>query len=233
MLTVLLTVLLDLVLPRSCAGCLVPGPALCPSCRDLLTGPAQGLVRPEPCPPGLPPVAALAAYAGPVQRMLLAHKEKGRLQLTAPLGTGLAAAVLVHGAGPVLLCPVPSSPAAVRARGHDHAWRLACAAARSLGPSAQAAKLLAPARAVGDQAGLTTVQRAANLHGALRAVVAPPCRVLVVDDVITTGATLVEATRALRSGGHDVVGAAVLAATARTRPGPGRSSPLLPRRDAG
>ena len=79
-------------------------------------------------------------------------------------------------------------------------------------------RLLVPARVVRDQAGLTSGQRARNLQGALRAVPAAPCRVLLVDDVVTTGATLVEAARALVAQGHQVVGAAVLGATSRRLP---------------
>jgi predicted amidophosphoribosyltransferase len=226
-----LAVLLDLVLPRTCSGCRAPGPGLCTSCRALLAGPALGLVRPDPCPEGLPPLAALLPYEGAAQRLLLSHKERGQLQLTRPLGRGLAAAVLVHQAGPVVLCPVPSAPRAVRERGHDHAHRLASAAARALGPGVTADRLLTPSRRVADQSGLSTQQRAANLRGALRAVPGrggPP--VVVVDDVVTTGATLVEATRALRAAGHVVVGAATVAATARRSPR--RASPL-PRRPGG
>ncbi len=210
--------LLDLVLPRTCSGCREPGAALCYSCDALLDGPALGLVRPRPCPPGLPPLSALLEYGGPAQRLLLAHKERGRLHLTGPLGRALATAVQVHGHDPVVLCPVPSSPRAVRQRGHDHAMRLAragAAALRAQGVDAVAVRLLLPARQVADQSGLSTAARAANLHGALRATGVPGGRVVIVDDVVTTGATLVEAARALTAYGHLVGGASVVAATAR------------------
>jgi predicted amidophosphoribosyltransferase len=217
---VLAAALLDLVLPRFCSGCDLPGAGLCHGCRQLLRGPARGLVRPTPCPPGLPPVVALLAYDGVARRLLVAHKERGRLALTAPLGHGLATAALGLGTDPVVLCPVPSSRAAVRQRGQDHAMRLAAATAGSLrrrGVAAGAHRLLVPARAVQDQSGLTTAQRAVNLAGALRARGPTGTPVLVVDDVMTTGATLVEATRALTAYGHVVLGAAVVAATERTK----------------
>src|SRR4051794_7839462 len=159
--------LVDLVLPRTCAGCQAPGPSLCHGCRAVLAAAPVGRVAPTPPPPGLPEVTALSSYEDVVKRLLLAHKEKGQLALTRPLGRGLAAAVRVHGAGAVVLCPVPSSAAAVRARGHDHAMRLARAAARALGVEAR--RLLVPTRRVADQAGLRTEQRRQNLAGALRA----------------------------------------------------------------
>ncbi|MCU1587626.1 MAG: ComF family protein [Frankiales bacterium] len=206
----MLDALIDLLLPRSCAGCGVTGLALCPDCRGLLAGGAR-LVRPTPCPAGLPAVAACLPYEGVAQRLLLAHKEHGQLQLTRPLGAALALAAQVHDLPPaVVVCPVPSSPRAVRQRGHDHAARLARAA--DLGP---VRRLLRPARRVADQSGLSTAQRALNLSGALVAVPGPGLSVLVVDDVVTTGATLVEAARALTVAGHRVVGAAVVAATTR------------------
>lgn len=216
----MLSVLLDLVLPRSCAGCQQPGVALCGACEGRLRGSALGLVTPTPCPPGLPLLAAFLPYEGPAQQLLLAHKEHGQLGLTRPLSHALASAVLVLGSGPVVLCPVPSSRRAVRQRGHDHAMRLARGAAerlRQAGVPADAARLLTQARTLVDQSGLTTAQRAANLAGALRATATTTAGrpVVVVDDVVTTGATLVEATRALRAAGHHVVGAAVVAATTR------------------
>jgi predicted amidophosphoribosyltransferase len=206
--------LLDLVLPRSCAGCSAPGRMLCAACVAALRRPRRH--RPTPCPPGLPPLVAAGSYDGVVRAALLAHKEHGRLGLVRPLGAALATAVrALDPPGGTVLVPVPSAPAAVRARGQDHARRLATAAAGGV-PGVRSRRLLVPARAVADQSELTTAGRAANLSGALRA----PRRldglsVVVVDDVVTTGATLAEAARALRAAGADVRGCAVVAATVR------------------
>ena len=222
----MLAALLDLVLPQPCAGCGGPE-AWCDACADVLASAARaplGVTRPEPCPTGFPLAAAAAAYAGPVRGALIAHKERGRLGLGRPLGRALAAAVACLAVPPeVVLVPVPSSRQAVRQRGHDHALRLARFAAAALtdaGRPARAQRLLAPVRALGDQASLGASGRAANLAGAFR--VAPWLTsglvVVVVDDVVTTGASLVEATRALRAAGAAVHGAATVAATMRTSP---------------
>ena len=207
--------LLDLVLPRDCAGCSVPGRTLCARCAEALTGPPVAH-RPTPAPPGLPRLVAAGAYDGVVRSLLLAHKERGRLALAGPLGRALAGAAAVHGRG-ALLVPVPSSPSSVRARGHDHARRLAAVAGRRLG--VRTAAVLVQARAVDDQAQLDAAGRAANLAGALRAVRRlDGLDVVVVDDVVTTGATLAEATRALTAAGARIRGAAVVAATVRRSP---------------
>lgn len=211
----MLDTLLDLVLPRCCAGCGTDGPLLCSACTAALESSPLGLVRPTPCPSGLPPLAVHLPYEGLAQSLLLAHKEHAQLRLIRPLGSALARAVRVHAlpAG-VVLCPVPSSRGAVRQRGHDHALRLARAAGLVLGLDAR--PLLRQVRRVADQSGLSIGQRALNLHGALTAVPGRGGRVVVVDDVVTTGATVVEAARALRAAGHVVVGAAAVAATTRS-----------------
>ncbi|WP_373559180.1 ComF family protein, partial [Streptomyces sp. SA15] len=85
--------LTDLVLPAECGGCGRPRTVLCPECRAVLSGAVPRRVRPVPEPPGLPAVHAAARYADEARAALLAHKERGALALSAPLGTALAGAV--------------------------------------------------------------------------------------------------------------------------------------------
>lgn len=202
--------LTDLVLPAECGGCGRPRTVLCPECRAALSGAVPCRVRPVPEPPGLPVVHAAARYADEVRAVLLAHKERGALALAAPLGVALAGAVragAVWGHGAVVLVPVPSARRAVRARGHDPARRIALAAAGELrrgGTPARVAAVLRQRRDVADQAGLNSRQRLENLAGAL-AVVPGGWRLLadgpvvLVDDLMTTGASLAEAARAVRA----------------------------------
>ena len=230
--------LLDLVLAGGCAGCAGesvagdPPMLLCPGCRAGLAGPARR-AWPSPAPAGLPPPWAVADYDGGVRTAILAHKEDGRLALARPLGDALArAAAAAMEVGTQLshplvdLVPVPSRPSAVRARGHDSTLRLARRAAatmRRAGGDVEVLPVLRVIRRLADQAGLEAAERAANLDGGL-AVPAHLARlvrgrqVLVVDDVITTGASIAEAARALRVAGGEVVGAAVVAATRRRLP---------------
>lgn len=173
---------------------------------------------PTPVPPGLPVVYGAAAYADEVRAILLAHKERGALRLAQPLGAVLAgtvraatarAAVRSGGAGagqrPLVLVPVPSARRAVAGRGHDPVRRMALAAAGELrgdGRPARVVTALRQRRAVADQTGLTAGQRLANLRGALEAApgsggLLDGAEVVLVDDLMTTGASLVEASRAV------------------------------------
>jgi predicted amidophosphoribosyltransferase len=222
--------LADLVLPRNCAGCGVPGPILCPGCAALLAAPRSA--TPRRVPWGFPPTAAAGAYSGPVRPVVNAFKEQGRTELAGPLGTALAlavAAVVVAAhrvPGPVLLVPVPSSTAALRSRGRDHVRELtrrAVAELRAAGLPAEEARLLRRSGPVRDSAGLSAAARRANLAGTFRRDDAPPRRglVVLVDDIVTSGATLTEAAAELSSGrrpGDAPVLAAVVAATPRRPP---------------
>lgn len=226
----LLADVLDLVLPTRCAGCSRPGAALCARCgAPLRLGPVP--VRPDPPPAGFPQCHAAAAYGGAVRAALIAYKERGRRDLRRPLGTALAMSALagVSAAGPtaigsrarpVVLVPVPSRRRAVRQRGEDTTRALAGEAVRWLrraGIDALAMPVLRLCRATCDSAGLDAGSRAVNISGAMtaRRPVDPTSVLVVVDDLLTTGATLTEAARALAAAGRPVTAAAVIAATSR------------------
>lgn len=227
---------LDLVLGSRCVVCERPGAAICAACRrDLPRRPVTSW--PTPCPPGLARPTAVGDYDGSLKALVNAHKEQQRFALARPLGELLAVSVLDHlprpirsqsACPPVLLVPVPSRRAVVRGRGHDpllRTVRAATAALRRQGVSAGVGRWLRPLRAAEDQARLGAADRARNLAGSMaastaagRAAVARPGPlVLVVDDVITTGATVREAQRALEAAGLAVRGIATVAATRRRR----------------
>ena len=152
-------------------------------------------------------VVATCEFDGVARRLITRHKTVGGARSARALGEVLAAAVglvLAHEGVPdqatIALVPVPSTAAAFRRRGRRPMQEIAHSAARSLrsrrGIKLQVVDGLRHRREVLDQRGLSAAQRRRNLAGAigLRAQCAvrgdPPVYVVVVDDVVTTGATM-------------------------------------------
>ncbi len=229
----------DLLLGGRCVGCGVAGRLLCPGCADGLRG-GVGRRWPEPVPAGLVPCWSAGPYDGALRSALLAHKERAVHQLRRPLG-GLLASVVEHALPPgdtVVLVPVPSRPGVTRGRGHDPTLALTRTAAgrlRAAGHDVVVASLLRSSRGVADQAGLDAAARAANVAGTLRCRQRPLqtlaarralVRVIVCDDVLTTGATVREAQRALEAVGLPVRVVATVAATGRRAPRSGTDPPV-------
>lgn len=229
--------LLDLVLPTECAGCHRTGLPWCRRCRRALDrlafpgGPRP--VTPDPPPAGVPYVYAWGAYADPLRAAITAWKDEGRRDLAselAPLlGAALSAAVEgADGASMPLVVPAPSSRRSRRVRGDVPLHDLAGRAVDVLSlPGLEVVAALDERRGVRDQSGLATTARQANVSGAFHV---PRARrpwlagrdCVVVDDVMTTGATLVESARALQDSGAGRVLGAVVAVPRRRRGGRAR-----------
>jgi predicted amidophosphoribosyltransferase len=236
--------LADLVLPSACAGCAAERVPLrfgaCARCAAALEALTPFPTAPVPPPRGMPACTAVGAYGGPLRSALLAYKEKGRHRLARPLGALLAAAIaeaaVRGGAGPavpVLVVPVPSTARAVRQRHGDHMARLAAHAVRRLRVAGWQADVWRPVRALPrpDSVSLDAAARVAMAESSLR-IRSSRIRVsrrtqtmkgtlIVVDDVVTTGATLAAVTTRLEEANMQVVGAAVLAATRLRKVGSG------------
>ncbi len=197
--------LLDAIFPPRCAGCGRLGAWFCPRCASAARPPPRVAVD------GLDAVYAGALLAGPLQRAIHEYKYRPRPQLADPLAAVVATAVVTR---PDVVVPVPLHPERRRARGFDQALELAGPLARVLGvPSRDALRRV---RDTPAQVGLMAVERMSNVQGAFSwsAHDPPPGRVLLVDDVLTTGATLRACAAAVRAAGRQRVEGAVVARAA-------------------
>lgn len=210
--------MLDLVLPLECGGCGAPSTRWCDTCANELapTPDAPRVVTPRIDP--TVPVFALGRYAGARRQAIVAMKDRGRADLIHPLAHVLALGIhrlLSWGLldVPLTIVPAPTRKSAARRRGGDPVTRMATAAVKDHPGIAvvQALRMKALAR---DSAGLGTTERERNISGRVVLTKRPPAKqeVLLVDDIVTTGATARESVRVLQAKGARV--AAVLAVAA-------------------
>jgi predicted amidophosphoribosyltransferase len=208
---------LDLILPRECGGCGAPSTRWCDACAAELSVPAEQphVVNPRIDPQV--PVFALGRYAGARRQAILALKEHGRADLVAPLACALAVGLhrlLSWGMveTPLTVVPAPTRRSAARRRGGDPVTRLARAAVAGH-PDVTVVAALRMKALARDSVGLGSSARERNIAGrVLLRGARPRTEVVIVDDIVTTGATARESVRTLHAAGIPV--AAVLAIAA-------------------
>jgi predicted amidophosphoribosyltransferase len=216
---------ISVIAPTECSGCGASDRALCDGCRlQLIAAPhviAAGATTADvSLSDASIEVHTALEYTGVVRNVLLAFKDAGRTDAAAGLARPLRRAIgaaLAKTARPVPpaigLAVIPSTRAAFRTRGYRPV-ELVLHKAR-LTP----ARVLAASRQTEDQAGLGASARAVNRSSSLRARRQVRGRAyLLVDDIVTTGATLIEARRAIEAAGGVVVGAATIAFARRRFP---------------
>jgi len=197
------------VAPNRCAACDDDVPmmtAFCPSCASTLTLPNATDPR---------HVAAFV-YGGAIARAIARFKFEKRPDVARPLAAALRRAALVMGPDPPdIVVPVPLYPRRLVERGYNQSALLAAPVARDLGARFLPMGLLRT-RDTQHQATLDRAARAANIAGAFRAARTDAIarrRVLLVDDVRTSGATLAACAEALFAGGARDVRSLVVAQT--------------------
>jgi predicted amidophosphoribosyltransferase len=195
--------MLDLVLPLECGGCGVPGTRWCETCAQaFVVHTDEPVVITPRLDPGVP-VFSLGRYAGPRRAAIIAMKEHGRTDLIRPLAAAVDTAVtrlMTWGIveAPVTLVPAPTRWTAARRRGGDPVTAIARTAAV---PGTLVLPVLRMRAFTRDSVGLSPGQRQHNIAGRVRLRGEVAGEVLLIDDVVTTGATGRESVRVLQTTG--------------------------------
>jgi predicted amidophosphoribosyltransferase len=198
--------LLDIIFPSRCAVCDLPGPNLCEACESVL------IPRPHRFLRGHVQGFAATSYSKEVSKMLVAFKDQGQFGLAKELSLLMQPLIaeLQSLSGKIYLVPAPSRDKNFSKRGFVPSVLLA----NELAIKSQRAVVLdclSLDKSVRDQVGLTGGERIANLKGKMQVRGAVSGKsVYLVDDVVTTGATIQEAWRALTLAGALVMGALVV-----------------------
>ncbi|WP_082374325.1 ComF family protein [Ardenticatena maritima] len=215
--------LLDLLFPPACAVCRTIGTPLCPNCLSqwhFFAEPRcprcdESLTPRHTCalPPALDHLLVVGPHTGNARRAVHALKYRRQRDVAEPLGVLMAFRVTALGFQPDLVVPVPIPPRRLAERGYNQAALLAHVVAREIGaPSVEA---LTRTRETPPQVGLSRRERLRNVAGAFAiagdtALSLEGRRVLLVDDVCTTGATMSACAEVFRACGAAMVVGVVL-----------------------
>ena len=197
---------LDILFPPQCAGCKRGGTILCSSCMAHFVpamaalcqrcgSPLSTMGMCQYHPLGLSGLRAVSSYQEPLRSCIHALKYDGNTRLAEPLGRLLAQAYRYYGLQADAIIPVPLHSERQKQRGYNHAYLLAEVCAAQVNVSLYE-DMVVRYRATPAQVGLTASERLQNVAGAFRCSPAFATgalygrKILIVDDVYTTGATL-------------------------------------------
>ena len=211
----LLDSLLALLFPERCAGCARLGALLCQDCCAARVPNPEELGR---LPPSLTDVQIAFVFQSPLREAVHAFKYRCVRRLARPFGALLAAHLAARPLAVDAVLPVPLHAGRLAERGFNQAEALAREVARIVSLPLINDELVR-VRATDQQARLDARSRQENMRGAFAwgKSAPPPRSVLLVDDIITTGATMGACAEALRNAGADHVYGLALA---RSRPDP-------------
>jgi len=199
-----ISALQELLFPIRCIGCSTLGLDICSSCRRNWN---PHIYRTWSTAKPHFPVYSSIAYSQLAGKILLAAKENGIRRADNLIQSALTHSLLhcIKEQKYEFLIPIPSRKSVARARGRQFIYELATRISSEF--KIPSLEILEHQREVRDQSTLDAIERSLNLQGALRASRYVSGRAILIDDLVTTGATLAEAARALRAIGIEVAAA--------------------------